>query len=95
MLLAAYLAISKGAKTNPFTYALGMVLDGTFTYFIVSAVGNTFAFYCANDLTWGSKETAAAALRDYIAENIDSFFLDRLPEKYRAKVKENINPEFL
>ncbi len=93
--LTAYLAISKGAKSNPFTYALGMALDGTFTYFIVSAVGNTFAFYCANDLTWGSKETAAAALKDYVAENVDRMFLNKLPEKYRASVKEKINPELL
>ncbi len=91
--LAAYLAISKGAKTNPFTYALGMALDGTFTYFIVSAVGNTFAFYCANDMTWGSKETAAAALKDYVVENIDGMFLDKLPAKYRKQVKEKINPD--
>lgn len=79
--LAAYIALSKGAKTNPWTYLAGMVMDFVFTYFIVSAVGQTFSFYCYHDLSWGDKKNAETVLREYIRKNIKEMFLDKLPPK--------------
>jgi hypothetical protein len=93
--LAGYLAITKSLKTNPFTYVAGATIDGIFTYFIISSIGNTFSYYCANDLSWGAKKTAAAVLEDYIKINIDKLFLGKLPDKYKNKFEDLINPDIL
>jgi predicted GTPase len=83
-----WLGLSQSARSNPVTYFAGMTADGVLSYFIVSALGNVFSYYCANDLTWGHKQNAKNVLRDYIRENIDKMFLDKLPKSMRGKVKE-------
>jgi len=91
--LAAYKALTVGTKTNPFTYAVGMTLDGVGTYFISYVVGRAFAYYCSNNLSWGAHRSATEALRFYIKENIETMFLDKLPDQVRKKL--NIDPSKL
>lgn len=86
-----WLGLSQAARSNPLTYMAGMAADGVFSYFIVSALGSLFSDYCANGLTWGHKQTAKQALRDYIRENINKMFLDKLPKSMKGKVKELLN----
>lgn len=93
--LALYLAISKGAKTNPYTYILGMVLDAVFTFFIVSAIGHTFIEYCANKFKWAYEGHADDVMKEYIKKNIYELFINKLPKKYRDKVIKTLNPEIL
>lgn len=93
--LAGYLVITKGAKTNPFTYFIGMTLDAIFTYFIVSAVGHTFVHFCANDFQWRYKKEGYEVMKLYIQKNIKSMFLDRLPSRYRDIVTAKLNPDLL
>lgn len=93
--LAGYLLITKGAKTNPFTYFIGMALDAVFTYFIVSAVGHTFVHFCANDFQWRYKKEGYELMKLYIQRNIKSMFLDRLPSRYRDIVIAKLNPDLL
>ena len=57
--------------------------------------GNTFSYYCANDLSWGAKKTAAAVLEDYIKINIDKLLLNKLPYKYKNELENLINPDIL
>jgi hypothetical protein len=93
--LAAYLAITKGAKSNPLTYILGMALDGIFTYFIVSAIGHTFSYYCANNLTWKHEKEAVEVMRNYVKKHIHEMFLDKLPRRYKDKILEQLNPDLV
>ncbi len=93
--LAGYLAITKGAKTNPITYAIGMAIDGAFTYLIVSSVGSTFSVYCSNGLTWRDEKEASRVMKEYLRKNIGSMFLDRLPKRYKERVVAKINPDLV
>lgn len=86
----AWISLSQAARSNPLTYIAGMTLDGIFSYFVVKAVGSVFSFYCANDLSWGNKESAQQALRDFIKENIDKLFLDKLPKNMKKQVKDQL-----
>jgi predicted GTPase len=91
MTYLAWVGLSQAARSNPLTYIAGMTLDGIFSYFIVSALGNVFSYYCAHDLTWGHKKTAQQVMRDYIKENIDKMFLDKLPKSMREEVRKKFN----
>ena len=93
--LTTFLTISKGAKTNPFTYIIGLALDAAFTYFVVSSIGNTFSYYCANNLSWGVKKNASEVLREYIRKNIFELFIDKLPSRFREQILKLINPDLL
>jgi GTPase SAR1 family protein len=84
---AIWLSLSQAARSNPFTYMAGMAADGIFSYFVVKTIGSVFSVYCANDLSWGQEQNARKALRNYIKENIDKMFLDKLPKDIREKVK--------
>jgi len=84
--LAGYLAISKGAKTNPFTYFVGMALDAALTYFIVFTIGEAFSHYCKNNLSWGNYENARKAMVVFIRKNLDDF-MDRIPDKFKSRIK--------
>lgn len=84
---AIWLSLSQAARSNPFTYMAGMAADGVFSYFVVKTIGSVFSVYCANDLSWGHEQNAKKALRNYIKENIDKMFLDKLPKDIREKVK--------
>lgn len=89
--LVGYEAISKGAKTNPLTYLLGMTLDGVFTYFIVYTIGEAFIFYCRNDLSWGVRRDAKTAMRTYVKKNIKEMFLDKLPKKIKNAINLDVD----
>jgi GTPase Era involved in 16S rRNA processing len=93
--LTAFLAISIAAKANPFTYVLGIAFDAAFTYFVVSAIGNTFSYYCANNLSWGSKENATEVLKGYVMKYIYELFINKLPQRFRDQVLRIINPDLL
>jgi uncharacterized protein (DUF697 family) len=89
--LITWMGLSQAARSNPLTYIAGMALDGVFSYFAVSALGNVFSYYCAHDLTLEHKETVKQVMRDYIKENIDKMFLDKLPKSMREEVKKKFN----
>ena len=91
----AYIAISIGLKSNPFSYWVGSLLDSAFTFFIVSVVGYSFSFYCANNLSWGEKQNATEVLKEYIRKYIYELFINKIPEKYREQVRRLINPDLL
>ncbi len=91
----AYIAISIGLKSNPFSYWVGSLLDSAFTFFIVSVVGYSFSFYCANNLSWGEKQNATQVLKEFIRKYIDELFINKIPEKYREQVRRLINPDLL
>ena len=93
--LAGYMAITKGAKTNPVTYAVGMVIDGALTFLIVSAIGNTFNHYCFNNMKWKHEEEALEVMKDYVKNNFQEMFVDKLPKRYRRRIIENMNPELV
>ncbi|MBE7386253.1 MAG: DUF697 domain-containing protein [Leptolyngbya sp. SIO1E4] len=85
---AVWLSLSQAARSNPFTYMAGMAADGIFSYFVVKAIGSVFSVYCANDLSWGNQQSAKRALQDFVKENIDKMFLDKLPKSMRKSVKD-------
>ena len=92
--LVAYKATTIGFKTNPVTYIVGMVIDGVFTYFLASSVGYAFGYYCSNNLSWGNK-SLEQVLIEYIKEVIYELFINKIPEKFRDKIIEMINPDLL
>jgi predicted GTPase len=89
--LVTWMGLSQAARSNPLTYIAGMSLDGIFSYFVVNALGHVFSYYCAHDLTLENRETLRKLMRDYIKENIDKMFLDKLPKSMREEVRKNFN----
>jgi hypothetical protein len=89
--LITWMGLSQAARSNPLTYIAGMSLDGIFSYFAVSALGHVFSYYCAHDLTLEHRETVRQVMRDYIKENIDKMFLDKLPKSMREEVRKKFN----
>jgi tetratricopeptide (TPR) repeat protein len=80
-----YLIVTKGAKTNPVTYAVGMIIDGAVTYFLICSVGYTFSILCYEQIMGGHKREASEIMSQYIRENIDEKFLNKIPSRIKNR----------
>ena len=89
--MITFKGIATAAKTNPATYLAGVAIDFAFTFFLISSVGQAYAVYCSQGRKFKDEDQLNRIFKEFIQENVEKKFLQKLPKRFREKIKELLN----